>query len=79
MSPPSKPKTDLKVSQVSQPNSVVVGGTGFLGRYIVDSLVAAGHKVTVVSRSAKRARALLGSKIRVIEGKQQSTIIPPAF
>jgi len=49
-------------------NSVVVGGTGYLGRYIVDALQAAGHRVTVVSRSAKRAQAMLGSKVRVIEG-----------
>jgi dihydroflavonol-4-reductase len=49
-------------------SSVVVGGTGYLGRYIVDSLLRAGHRVTVVSRSVKRAKAMLGGKVRVVEG-----------
>ncbi len=35
---------------------VVTGGTGFIGRRLVESLVAAGHGVTVLTRSPREAR-----------------------
>jgi NADH dehydrogenase len=43
-------------------NAVVAGGTGFVGRYIVRALLAAGHDVTVLGRNPARA-----SKISQLE------------
>lgn len=43
---------------------LIIGGTGLVGRYLVSRCVAAGHNVTVVSRSA--ATSLSGA--RVIQG-----------
>ncbi|WP_163267841.1 NAD-dependent epimerase/dehydratase family protein [Chelativorans alearense] len=37
---------------MSAPHSVVSGGTGYVGRFIVEALLAAGHAVTVLGRSA---------------------------
>lgn len=37
---------------------VVVGGTGFLGRHIVDALTRAGHEVVVLARDPKRAATI---------------------
>jgi NADH dehydrogenase len=38
-------------------NIVLVGGSGFLGQYLVHELVANGHKCTVLSRNSSRRRA----------------------
>ncbi|WEX11179.1 NAD(P)-dependent oxidoreductase [Chelativorans sp. AA-79] len=35
---------------MSTPRTVVSGGTGYVGRFIVESLLAAGHDVTVIGR-----------------------------
>lgn len=65
----TKPTQGIQsTNKAPSPSTVVVGGTGYLGRYIVDSLLAAGHRVSVVSRSAKRAKPLFGNKVRLIEG-----------
>lgn len=53
---------------MSENRTLVFGGTGYLGRYIVDSLLSRGHQVTVVTRSAKRARGLLPKRVRHLEG-----------
>ena len=53
---------------MNKPNTFVIGGTGYLGRYIVDSLLARGHKVTVLSRSKQRASKVFGRKVAVREG-----------
>jgi nucleoside-diphosphate-sugar epimerase len=37
------------------PKSLVSGGTGYVGRFIVDALIARGHEVTVLSRREPRA------------------------
>lgn len=46
----------------------VIGGTGFLGRYVVQELVKAGYHVQVIARNAHRAASLqpLGYQNRVI-------------
>tara|TARA_R110000772_G_scaffold96694_1_gene195564 strand:- start:118817 stop:119833 length:1017 start_codon:yes stop_codon:yes gene_type:complete len=51
---------------VEKSRTLVVGGTGFLGRYIVDALLGYGHIVTVVSRDTQKARALFPRKVKVV-------------
>ena len=40
---------------------IVTGGTGFIGRALVNELVDNGHGVTVLTRNAVKARTLLPS------------------
>ncbi len=42
---------------------LITGGSGFVGRHLIDLLNANGHSCVVTSRSASRARTQLGSKI----------------
>lgn len=42
------------------PTALVVGGTGFIGRRLVEQLVAKGHGVRVLTRGVAGAEALLG-------------------
>tara|TARA_E500000305_G_scaffold57008_1_gene45493 strand:- start:717 stop:893 length:177 start_codon:yes stop_codon:yes gene_type:complete len=50
---------------VEKSRTLVVGGTGFLGRYIVDALLGYGHIVTVVSRDTQKARALFPRRLPI--------------
>lgn len=45
---------------------IVTGGTGFIGRALVNELLENGHSVTVLSRNAGGARALLPSPVTCI-------------
>lgn len=56
---------------MSTQNSFVIGGSGYLGRYIVDALLAAGHRVTVLTRSRQRGAARFPRRVRLIEGDLQ--------
>jgi len=47
---------------------IVFGGTGFIGRYIVESLLKKGVPVRVLSRNAARAREVLGEEPEIVEG-----------
>ena len=49
------------------PAVLVTGGTGFIGQALVRRLAADGRRMIVWSRDARRARALLGSGVQVIE------------
>lgn len=41
----------------SRPSWLVIGGSGLVGRFLVDRLVSKGHKVSVVSRDPTRVKA----------------------
>jgi len=45
---------------------LITGGTGFIGRALVAALQRRGDRVSVISRDAQRAAAVLGSATRVI-------------
>jgi len=46
------------MSKSSSPSSwLVIGGSGLVGRFLVDRLVSEGHRVTVVSRDPERVKA----------------------
>ncbi|HET9047028.1 MAG TPA: complex I NDUFA9 subunit family protein [Casimicrobiaceae bacterium] len=48
---------------------LVLGGTGFVGRYLIPQLSAAGHRVTAVARRRHEARHLiLLPTVQVVEG-----------
>jgi len=48
---------------------LVTGATGFVGRHVVAALVAAGCRVTAISRSRERVRAVSGLEgVAVLEG-----------
>jgi hypothetical protein len=48
-------------------NTLVTGGTGFIGRRLVAALRARGNAVTVLSRDAVRARSLLGDQVECLD------------
>ncbi|KAA1189434.1 NAD-dependent epimerase/dehydratase family protein [Pseudohalioglobus sediminis] len=48
--------------------TLAIGGTGFLGAHIVDSLLAAGHSVGVLSRSKARSAREVPESVDIIEG-----------
>ncbi|MBJ3814423.1 TIGR01777 family protein [Shimwellia pseudoproteus] len=47
---------------------LITGGTGLIGRELVRRLLIIGHQVTVVTRSAPRARRLLPAQVTLWEG-----------
>jgi uncharacterized protein YbjT (DUF2867 family) len=49
-------------------NILVLGGTGHYGRHIVQSLVAKGQSVRVLSRNVANARKILGDDAEIVEG-----------
>ncbi len=51
---------------------IVFGGTGHYGSKIVKSLLLKNVPVRVLSRSAQKAREILGDKVEIIEGDVRS-------
>lgn len=51
----------------ARPTVLVTGGTGFVGRALVASLVRDGRRVFVLSRDLLSARSLLGPEVTVID------------
>jgi len=56
----------------------LTGATGSLGGTLVRKLREQGHEVTVLSRSADRARAKLGTDMRALEWRDPKLEPPPA-
>jgi len=46
-------------------NVAIIGGTGFIGRNIAPVLTAAGHMVTILTRTQSLASAVVGGDVRV--------------
>ncbi len=46
----------------------VTGGTGLIGRHLVDALLADGWEVTILRRDPSRAKVLLGRGVYLVEG-----------
>ena len=70
------------LARVRAPARVVVAGTGVMGRLLVGRLGAAGHRVTILSRSAERGGALLqslsGNGHRLLVGPLTSAVVAGA-
>ncbi|MCL5108718.1 MAG: NAD(P)H-binding protein [Chloroflexi bacterium] len=56
------------MNALAHPRVLVAGGTGHYGRYIVQSLLAQGVPVRVLTRNAGSARRLLGEAPELVEG-----------
>ncbi|MCB9517814.1 MAG: NAD-dependent epimerase/dehydratase family protein [Gemmatimonadales bacterium] len=48
--------------------ALVTGATGFVGSHVVDRLLARGHEITALVRSAERARPLAERGVRLVIG-----------
>lgn len=52
-----------------KPTILVIGGTGFIGKYLVKQLVEAGHGVRVITRGASSGNiALAGLPVELVQG-----------
>lgn len=47
-------------------DTLVIGGTGFIGRYLTRGLVSAGHRVRVLSRASASPFADLGDRVDIV-------------
>jgi predicted dehydrogenase/nucleoside-diphosphate-sugar epimerase len=66
---PPKPIRVREVAPLAPPRVLVIGGTGFIGKRLVDALVKRGVGVRVMSRSLVAARiALDGRPVEIVQG-----------
>jgi uncharacterized protein YbjT (DUF2867 family) len=61
-------------SLTAQPKILVLGATGGTGRLIVSQAVARGYDVTVLVRSAEKARDLKGAKLIVGDARDEKVL-----
>ena len=54
---------------------LVIGGTGFIGRYLVEKLLNRGHEVTIFSRNEKKVRTLFGNQVFIQQWKPSEYIL----
>ena len=50
----------------------VIGGTGFVGRYIVDALIDAGHAVSLLARPGSEEKLQRADAVHVTRGAVES-------
>jgi uncharacterized protein YbjT (DUF2867 family) len=60
--------------RANQPRVLVLGATGGTGRLIVAQAVARGYDVTVLVRSAEKARHIKGAKLIVGDARDESAL-----
>ncbi|KXG43730.1 TIGR01777 family oxidoreductase [Tepidibacillus decaturensis] len=48
-------------------NILIVGGTGFVGKELIKSLLKDGHHVSVITRNIAKARTLLGKQVKLLQ------------
>src|SRR4051812_13895987 len=48
-------------------NVLVTGATGFIGKLLVENLLAGGQRVTLLTRNAKKAAQLFDGKVKCVE------------
>lgn len=48
-------------------NIFITGGTGFIGRHLIDLLISSGYKITITSRKPESYGFLLSSNIKIIK------------
>jgi dihydroflavonol-4-reductase len=48
--------------------SLVTGGTGFVGRHLINSLIRQGDEVTALVRSPRKAQSLGSTPVRLVQG-----------
>ena len=58
-----------KKVEISDSPTLVLGGTGFVGGYLVDALTAAGHDVAVLVRPGSEAKLRGGSNVTSVPGE----------
>ena len=67
------------LERLASPTRVLVAGTGEMGRLVAARLAAAGHTVTVVSRSPERGARMLeglpGDRHRLVAGSSSATSV----
>ena len=59
--------------------TLVAGGTGTVGSQVVQGLIAHGEKVTVLTRSAEKSKALPGGVAGVVGDLRDPRSLPKAF
>ncbi|MGD8202293.1 SDR family oxidoreductase [Ornithinimicrobium sp. W1679] len=57
-------------------NVLVTGGTGVLGRYVVDLLVGAGHRVRVLSRDPSRSTSVHDVEVCAGDLRELASLLP---
>src|SRR4029079_4714191 len=64
-----RPRSRATPMTAARARVLVLGGSGFVGRYVVAQLAADGHSVVVLTRRRSRARhLLLLPTVQVVEG-----------
>jgi uncharacterized protein YbjT (DUF2867 family) len=64
----------MQNTQTTQPKILVIGATGGTGRLIVAQALARGYDVSVLVRSAEKARDLNGAKLIVGDARDESAL-----
>ena len=62
----------ISTSEGRKVRVAVIGASGFVGRYVVDALLAAGHRPTLLVRSDSRNKLQPAGECRIVEGEPTS-------